>query len=90
MREARWEIATHGLKWIDYRDFTPEAAEAAHLDEAIALHESVVGERPAGVYVGRTSEHTQNLCGRARLRVLGRLLRRRAALLAPLGRRARS
>ena len=61
MKEADWEIATHGLKWIDYRDFAPEA-EAAHLDEAIALHESVVGERPAGVYVGRTSEHTLDLC----------------------------
>ena len=61
MTEAGWEIATHGLKWIDYRDFTPEA-EAAQLDEAIRLHESVVGERPAGVYVGRTSEHTLDLC----------------------------
>ena len=61
MRAAHWEVATHGLKWIDYRDFTPEA-EGAHLDRAIALHESVVGERPAGVYVGRTSEHTLDLC----------------------------
>jgi chitin deacetylase len=24
MREARWEIASHGLKWIDYKD-VPEA-----------------------------------------------------------------
>ena len=61
MKEADWEIATHGLKWIDYRDFAPEA-EAGHLDEAIRLHETVVGERPAGVYVGRTSEHTLDLC----------------------------
>ena len=61
MTEASWEIATHGLRWIDYRDFTAEA-EAAHLDEAVRLHESVVGERPAGVYVGRTSEHTLDLC----------------------------
>src|SRR5271155_2551637 len=24
MNEASWEIATHGLKWIDYRDTPPE------------------------------------------------------------------
>lgn len=61
MKSGGWEIATHGLKWIDYRDFTADA-ESAQLDEAIALHESVVGEKPAGVYIGRTSEHTQDLC----------------------------
>ena len=30
MQEAGWEIASHGLKWIDYRDFTREAEEAGH------------------------------------------------------------
>ena len=30
MREARWEIASHGLKWIDYKD-VPPAQERAHL-----------------------------------------------------------
>ncbi len=24
MNEAGWEIASHGLKWIDYRDFTED------------------------------------------------------------------
>ncbi len=61
MKSAGWEIATHGLKWIDYKDFTPDA-ESDHLSQAIALHERVVGEKPAGVYIGRTSEHTQDLC----------------------------
>src|SRR5437868_5795281 len=37
MREAGWDIASHGLKWIDYRD-VPEAEERAHLAEAIRLH----------------------------------------------------
>ena len=60
-REAGWEIATHGFRWIDYRDFT-RAAEAEELERAIALHERVVGEKPAGVYIGRTSEHTHDLC----------------------------
>ena len=25
MREAGWEIASHGLKWIEYKDFSKEA-----------------------------------------------------------------
>ena len=37
MHEAGWEIASHGLKWIDYRDYTKEA-ERAHIAEAIRLH----------------------------------------------------
>lgn len=60
MLEAQWEIATHGLKWIDYKDFA-RADEQAHLLEAIKIHTEVTGSRPLGVYTGRTSEHTQDL-----------------------------
>ncbi len=60
MREAGWEIASHGLKWIDYKDFS-EADERAHMAEAIQLHTQVTGERPLGWYTGRTSAHTLDL-----------------------------
>ncbi|MDN2565161.1 allantoinase PuuE [Aquibium sp. A9E412] len=60
MQEAGWEIATHGLKWIDYRDHD-EAAERADLDAAIALHAEVTGERPRGLYLGRTSVNSVRL-----------------------------
>jgi len=60
MREAGWEIASHGLKWIDYKDFS-EADEAAHMREAIRLHIEATGERPFGWYAGRTSERTLGL-----------------------------
>ncbi|MDX7950130.1 allantoinase PuuE [Lichenihabitans sp. Uapishka_5] len=60
MNEAGWEIATHGLKWIDYRDHTPEA-ERADLDAAIGIHEAVTGARPLGLYQGRTSANTLRL-----------------------------
>jgi putative urate catabolism protein len=60
MREADWEIACHGLKWIDYRDFT-RAAEKAHMDEAIRIHTAVTGARPRGWYTGRSSVHTLDL-----------------------------
>ncbi len=60
MREAQWEIASHGLKWIEYRDFQ-EDEEKRHLEEAIRIHTEVTGERPLGWYTGRTSEQTRNL-----------------------------
>jgi len=60
MNEANWEIATHGLKWIDYKDFTIED-ERAQLDRAIRIHEQVTGSKPAGAYIGRTSGHSQDL-----------------------------
>ena len=59
MREAQWEIASHGLKWIDYKDFS-EADERAHMAEAIRIHTAVTGERPFGWYTGRNSVHTLN------------------------------
>jgi allantoinase len=60
MREAQWDIASHGLKWIDYKD-VPEDEERAHLAEAIRLHTQATGERPFGWYTGRTSVNTLKL-----------------------------
>jgi peptidoglycan/xylan/chitin deacetylase (PgdA/CDA1 family) len=60
MKEADWEIASHGLKWIDYRDVDPEV-ERAHMMEAIRIHEAVTGARPLGWYTGRTSMNSTRL-----------------------------
>lgn len=60
MLDARWEIATHGLRWIDYQ-YVPEEIERAHIAEAIALHEKLTGSRPLGWYQGRTSPNTARL-----------------------------
>ena len=60
MRDADWEIASHGLKWIDYRDFS-EADERTHMREAIRIHTEATGERPHGWYTGRNSVHTLKL-----------------------------
>ena len=60
MREAGWEIASHGLKWIDYKD-TPEAEERADLIEAIRIHTKVTGARPLGWYTGRISVNSLKL-----------------------------
>ncbi len=60
MLEADWEIASHGLKWIEYAEFS-EADERAHLIEAIAIHTRVTGARPLGWYTGRCSMNTLRL-----------------------------
>lgn len=63
MQSAGWEIACHGLKWIDYRNHTPDA-EAADMAQAIRLHQEVTGERPQGWYTGRCSDNTVALAAR--------------------------
>ncbi len=60
MKEADWEIASHGLKWVDYKD-TPIEQERADLAQAIRLHTEVTGARPTGWYLGRCSENTLKL-----------------------------
>jgi OHCU decarboxylase len=60
MQEAEWEIASHAMKWIDYRDHAPEQ-ERAEMDAAIRLHAEVTGERPLGWYTGRCSANTVDL-----------------------------
>ncbi|MBE1293527.1 MAG: allantoinase PuuE [Rhodobacteraceae bacterium] len=60
MKAADWEIASHGLKWVEHKDM-PEDEERASIAEAIRLHTEVVGERPRGWYTGRCSENTVRL-----------------------------
>ncbi|WP_341213036.1 allantoinase PuuE [uncultured Limimaricola sp.] len=60
MKDAGWEIASHGLKWIEYKD-ADEATERADMEEAIRLHTEVVGEAPCGWYTGRSSDNTVRL-----------------------------
>ncbi|UWR53524.1 allantoinase PuuE [Phaeobacter inhibens] len=60
MKAADWEIASHGLKWVEHKDM-PEEDERAAIAEAIRLHTEVVGTRPRGWYTGRCSENTVRL-----------------------------
>ncbi|MEM7226795.1 MAG: allantoinase PuuE [Pseudomonadota bacterium] len=54
------EIASHGLRWINYHG-VPEAEERAHMEEAMEILTGLCGERPLGWYTGRTSENTRRL-----------------------------
>ncbi|GGA19969.1 allantoinase PuuE [Neptunicoccus cionae] len=60
MQSADWEIASHGLKWIEYKDYEKES-ERADLEEAVRLHTEVTGERPRGWYTGRCSANTVDI-----------------------------
>jgi putative urate catabolism protein len=60
MQEADWEIASHGLKWVEHKDM-PEAEERNQITEAIRLHTEITGERPLGWYTGRCSMNTTKL-----------------------------
>ncbi len=60
MEEAGWEIASHGLKWVEHKDMS-EADERASIAEAIRIHKEVTGERPLGWYTGRCSMNTTKL-----------------------------
>ncbi len=60
MKAADWEIASHGLKWVEHRDM-PEEEERAAIAEAIRLHTDVTGAPPLGWYTGRCSVNTVRL-----------------------------
>ncbi len=60
MLKADWEIASHGYRWIDYKNI-PEDIERKHMAKAIDIHTRVTGSRPLGWYTGRTSSNTQRL-----------------------------
>ncbi|RNF32994.1 allantoinase PuuE [Paracoccus methylarcula] len=57
MMDAGWEMATHGYKWIEYKD-VPRETEAEHIAEAVRIHTEVTGSRPLGFYQGRASMNT--------------------------------
>ncbi|WP_306044942.1 allantoinase PuuE [Nioella sp. MMSF_3534] len=64
MQLAGWEIASHGLKWVEHKDM-PEEEERAQIAEAIRLHTEVTGDRPRGWYTGRCSVNTVALAAEA-------------------------
>ena len=60
MQEAGWEIASHGLKWIDHQ-YMDREEERRQIREAIRLHAEVTGAPPEGWYCGRTSPNSLEL-----------------------------
>jgi putative urate catabolism protein len=61
MKEAGWDIASHGLKWVEHKDMS-EAQEREVIAEAVRVHTEVTGAPPLGWYTGRSSINTLRLC----------------------------
>lgn len=59
MREGH-EIASHGLRWINYQDIGIET-ERDHMNRAVEIIQRLTGEKPLGWYTGRTSPNTRQL-----------------------------
>ncbi|WP_245468972.1 polysaccharide deacetylase family protein, partial [Mesorhizobium sp. M7D.F.Ca.US.004.01.2.1] len=60
MREAGFEIACHGYRWIQYAEM-PRDQEKEHIAAAIRVHTEVTGAPPRGWYTGRMSVNTREL-----------------------------
>jgi putative urate catabolism protein len=60
MKQAGWEIASHGWRWIDYQHL-PREVEREHIKKAVEIQTRVCGARPVGFYQGRTSPNTLEL-----------------------------
>lgn len=60
MKEAGWDIASHGLRWIEHKDMS-ESEERAEIGAAMSVHTEATGSRPLGWYTGRSSINTQRL-----------------------------
>lgn len=57
MTDAGWEIASHGLRWIQHQQM-PEDQEREQIDAAAQWLKSQTGEQKIGWYTGRTSPNT--------------------------------
>jgi putative urate catabolism protein len=58
--EAGHEVASHGWRWIDYRN-VPEHVERAEVARCVEVIERTTGTRPVGWYTGRISLRTRQL-----------------------------
>lgn len=54
------EIASHGLRWLNYQLINP-AVERAHMAEAMEILTDLTGSAPLGWYTGRDSPNTRRL-----------------------------
>jgi len=60
IKNANYEIASHGWRWIDYQNFS-KAKEKDHMKLAIKSIKKKFGKRPLGWYTGRCSPNTLDL-----------------------------
>ena len=60
IKDANFEIASHGYRWIDYQNISKEI-EKEHILKCYELIKELFGEYPSGWYTGRVSPNTRDL-----------------------------
>jgi allantoinase len=60
MKEAEWEVSSHGYRWWDYSK-VDEETEKEHIAKTIKIHQNLLGKRPFGFYQGKPNENTRRL-----------------------------
>ncbi len=60
IKEADYEVASHGWRWIDYQNIK-KSVEKKHMLLAIKTIKKIFGQRPLGWYTGRCSPNTREL-----------------------------
>ena len=60
IKDANFEIASHGYRWIDYQ-YVDQEIEKDHILKCYELIKELFGEYPSGWYTGRTSPKTREL-----------------------------
>ena len=60
MKEAKFEIASHGYRWIDYQNVS-EDIERDHIKKSYEIIKDIFGSYPKGWYTGRVSPNTRRL-----------------------------
>ncbi len=86
MAEAGHEVASHGWRWINYKDFTLEQ-ELDHMKKAVKAIRQAAAARPSAVHRPLRHAHARSRREARRLPLLERFLQRRSAVLGEGGRR---
>ncbi len=60
IKEANFEVASHGYRWINYQDIHPKIEED-HIIKCNEIIKKIFGYYPSGSYTGRTSPNTREL-----------------------------
>ena len=60
IKNAKFEVASHGYRWIDYQHIDPKIEEE-HIIKCYQTIKNIFGYYPSGWYTGRTSPNTRVL-----------------------------
>ena len=60
MKQAKWEVASHGYRWWDYQNVNEET-EREHILRTVQIHKDRIGVRPVGFYQGKPNVNTRKL-----------------------------